>query len=145
MTHCRPAQRGFTLIELMVTILIAAILVGVAIPTYSTHMRKSRRTEARNAVLDAAAREERLFATTNRYSQAAADLGYQVLPQTIQYYQLKVQCTPDVATCSGYTIQAVPQGTQVKDAACGTFQVDQTGKQSVTGALAADATAPCWN
>jgi type IV pilus assembly protein PilE len=142
MTHCRPAPKGFTLVELMVTILVAAILAGIAIPSYTNQVRKSRRTEARTAVLDAAAREERLFATTNRYSQTAADLGYAALPQIIQYYQLNVKCTPDAATCSGFTIQAIPQGMQAKDTSCGTYQVDQTGKQSVTGDQTVNV---CWN
>ncbi len=55
--------KGFTLIELMVTIMVAAILAAIAVPSYTSQIRKSRRTEARNAVLDAAAREERLFAS----------------------------------------------------------------------------------
>ena len=48
---CRRVA-GFTLVELMVTILIGAILLAIAVPTYQAQIRKSRRTEARNAVLD---------------------------------------------------------------------------------------------
>jgi type IV pilus assembly protein PilE len=131
----------------MVTIMVAAILAAIAIPSYTSQVRKSRRTEARNAVLDAAAREERLFATTNKYSQTTTDLGYATLPQTIGggYYEVDVKCTPDVATCSGFTATAAPLGNQVKDTACATYRVDQTGKQQVTGTSAADPTAPCWN
>jgi type IV pilus assembly protein PilE len=139
--------KGFTLIELMVTIMVAAILAAIAVPSYTSQIRKSRRTDARTAVLDAAAREERLFATTNKYSQTTTDLGYTTLPQTIGagYYQVDVKCTPDAATCSGFTVTAVPLGAQLKDTACATYQVDQTGKQTVTGTSAADPTSPCWN
>jgi len=147
MRTSRSAYRGFTLVELMVTIVIGAILAMIAIPSYNNQIRKSRRTEARNAVLDAAAREERFYSTNNKYSQAAADLGYAALPQVVGggYYQVDAKCTPAAPACTGFTITAAPQGTQVKDTACATFQVDQTGKQSVTGTTAADATAPCWN
>src|ERR1700744_2113514 len=77
----RPNQRtarngGFTLIELMITIVIASILLSVAIPSYQNQVRKSRRTEAKNAVLDLAAREERYLSIYNLYSQQPGDLGY---------------------------------------------------------------------
>ena len=45
---------GFTLIELMVVVIIATILLSIAIPAYTSQIRKSRRTEARTAVLDLA-------------------------------------------------------------------------------------------
>ncbi|TLY92132.1 MAG: prepilin-type N-terminal cleavage/methylation domain-containing protein, partial [Gammaproteobacteria bacterium] len=55
----RSAQRpsrpeGFTLVELMVVVAIATILFAIAVPSYITYVRQSRRTEARTAVLDLA-------------------------------------------------------------------------------------------
>jgi type IV pilus assembly protein PilE len=147
----KASSKGFTLVEMMVTVLILAILAAIAVPSYSSQVRKSRRTEARNSVLDAAAREERFYATNNKYSQTATDLGYAALPQPGQYYQLAIACTPD-ATCTGYSVTATPQGPQVKDTSCATFQVDQTGKQTASAAVAPggnqtapDTTTTCWN
>jgi type IV pilus assembly protein PilE len=143
--HSNSTQ-GFTLVELMITILIAAILAAIAVPSYTSQVRKSRRTEARNAVLDAAAREERFFATNNKYSEASSDLGYgPTFPASIGggYYKIGVACKDK--TCAGFTVTATALGTQIKDALCANFLVDDTGKQSVTGTLANDVTAPCWN
>lgn len=39
-------QRGFTLIEVMIAVVIVAILVAVALPAYQNSIRKSRRSEA---------------------------------------------------------------------------------------------------
>ena len=135
-------SRGFTLVELMVTILVGAILAAIAIPTYTSQIRKSRRTDARTAVMDAAAREERFFATHNAYSQTSTDLGYATFPAPVgQYYTLTVVCT---AACAGFTATASPiqTGPQVNDTACTSFTVDQTGLQTATPA--ANNTL-CWN
>jgi type IV pilus assembly protein PilE len=143
----RHETKGFTLIELMVTITIGAILAAIAVPAYTSQVRKSRRTEARSAVLDAAAREERFFATNSMYSAAAKDLGYSALPTLVgsNFYQLSAVCTDVGTACSGFQLTATPQGTQVKDTQCLAFTVDDTGKQTVSGSAAADPTAPCWN
>src|SRR5258708_40052678 len=90
------SSKGFTLVELMVVIVIVAILAAIAIPGYTSQIRKSRRTEARNALLDAAAREERFFATNNYYTVTGTDLGYgAALPVHVgnNYYQLSGACT----------------------------------------------------
>ena len=142
-----PSSKGFTLVELMVTIVIMAILASIAIPGYTNQVRKSRRTEARNAVLDAAAREERYFATHNIYSGAAADLGYGAFPAPVgSYYTLSVQCPVAAAGgCgAGFTVTASAPTTspQYKDTACASFMVDQTGLQTATPA--ANNTL-CWN
>src|SRR3954466_15994752 len=78
MSVCFKPRRmaGFTLIELMVTLVVAAILISIAVPSYQTQVRKSRRTEARNAVMDLAAREERYYSVNNAYTDAALELGY---------------------------------------------------------------------
>jgi type IV pilus assembly protein PilE len=72
----KHASSGFTLIELMVTVAIVTILATLAVTSYTSQVRKSRRTEAKSALLDLAGREERLFSTTNTYSQDEVFLGY---------------------------------------------------------------------
>jgi type IV pilus assembly protein PilE len=139
---------GFTLIELMITLVVASILVTVAIPAYTSQMRKSRRTDAKTAIMDLAAREERIFSTTNSYSQTAADLGYPAgaWPQTVgnQYYTVTVQA-PDPAQApltASFLITANPVagGPQASDGQCTSFAVNQLGQQTATGTLGN----ACW-
>src|SRR5579862_5114765 len=73
----RSRLRGFTLVELMIVVVIGAILLSIAVPSYISSIRKSRRSEAKTAILELAGREER-YLTTNPagYSVTPADLGY---------------------------------------------------------------------
>jgi len=64
-------MRGFTLIELMITVAVVAILAAVAFPAYQDSLRKSRRTDGKNALVQAAANMERYYAERNTYATAA--------------------------------------------------------------------------
>jgi type IV pilus assembly protein PilE len=147
-------RRGFTLIELMVVIIVAAILVGIAVPSYMAQTRKSRRTDAKTALLDLAGREERYNSTNSVYTSVPGDLGYAgQWPAKVGggYYQISVCVNAAVANCPEadtgtgatfvLTAQPVPGSTQAEDTQCGSFTLDNTGLQKVTG------TSPpsdCW-
>jgi len=133
---------GFTLIELMVVITIATILLSIAVPSYTSQMRKSRRTEARTALLDLAAREERFFSTNSAYTNAPASLGYAgTFPVQVGSAYYKIDVT--TATGTAFTATATPINSQASDATqCGTFTIDNTGQQTVSGGTGA---ATCWS
>jgi type IV pilus assembly protein PilE len=145
---------GFSLIELMVVVAIATILFAVAVPSYLTYIRQSRRTEARTAVLDLAGREERFFSTSGAaYSVTPAQLGYAALPVVIGggYYQLAVcspaaNCDPNanVPAAPSYYVTATAVGGQTRDLQCFSFSVDSTGRQFAVDSTGADATQFCW-
>jgi type IV pilus assembly protein PilE len=160
--HTPPrAPRGFTLIELMVVVVIATILLSIAVPSYMSQVRQSRRTVAKTAVLDLASRAERYFSTNGAiYSTTPADLGYTganfpAAPGGLpvgpdNYYQISV-CTP-AANCdpnpnpppapSYYITATAAAGTsQAGDAQCQSFAVDSTGQQFSTGTLPSQ---QCW-
>lgn len=142
-SHRRAA--GFTLIELMVTIIIGAILMAIAGPAYMTQIRKSRRTEAKTAILDLASREERLYSTTNTYSADPVTLGYTAFGGAIGggYYKLTVQAPTGAVPTFQVTATAI--NSQLKDTACFTFVVDQTGKLTAQNNATTDSTAQCLN
>jgi len=140
---------GFTLVELMIVIVIASTLLAIAIPSYIDKVRKSRRVEAKTALLDLAGREERFFNTNNTYSSTPADLGYGAVaasfPMAVgsNYYQVSVAFTPVAVgpplVAPTYTITATAINDQLKDTQCQTFTLTNTGLQTSTP----NATA-CW-
>lgn len=143
--HSLRAQ-GFTLIELMITVVIAAILVSVALPLYQRQMRESRRTDARSALSDLASREERYYAINNVYTSSATSLGYTAWPQTVGsgYYQIaQPAITAATATApASFSLTATPiagKG-QDQDTDCTSFTVASTGQTSATG----NSPTSCW-
>jgi type IV pilus assembly protein PilE len=141
----------------MITVVIAAILVSIAIPAYTSQIRKSRRTEARSAVLDLASREERFLSTNNTYSNNPMALGYSTVATDTWasigaigsgYYTINVTVTAADLTKTppglpGYSIIATTTGMQATDDQCASFSIDQTGKQTATGS-GTNPTADCW-
>jgi type IV pilus assembly protein PilE len=151
----RGSNRGFTLIELMIVVVIATILLGIAVPSYMSQIRKSRRTEAKTALLDLATREERYFSTNGAaYSANAGFMGYTGwnIPVGSGYYTLAapVVCPGGAGCAAGappsYTLQAVPvAGTsQQGDTTCQSFTVSSTGQQQAFDSANADQTPICW-
>jgi type IV pilus assembly protein PilE len=144
-TAQRPSRTtGFSLIELMVTVLIVAVLVAIAVPSYIDKVRKSRRTEAKTVLLDLAGREERFYNTNNAYSALPADLGYgatsAAFPMTVGsgYYTVSVATNAGPPATYTITAQPVAGSDQANDAHCTTFTLTNTGVQT----SAPDAT--CW-
>jgi type IV pilus assembly protein PilE len=154
--------RGFTLLELLVVVVIATILMSIAVPSYMTQIRQSRRTEAKTAILDLSGREERYLSTNPAgYTNTPALLGYAGFgvgnPIGSGYYYLTV-CSPATATCvpglnmpnppaaPSYTIVAspVPGQSQVNDLQCQLFAVDATGQQYAVDSAGNNQTSYCW-
>jgi type IV pilus assembly protein PilE len=138
---------GFTLIELMIAVVVVAILASIAIPTYTAQILKSHRTEARNAILDLAGREERILSVNNSYSQVPTDVNY---PGTSWgtglavgggYYTVVVTVGNSPPS---FVITATATGGQTADTSCASFTVNQLGQQSSLNSGATDSTSTCW-
>lgn len=140
----RASERGVTLIELMITVVIVAILAAIAYPSYTQYVLRSHRTAAKTALHDMASRQERFFTTNNTYGTTMAALGYPagasvpVPDASNHYYDLSI----NAVNATTYTLQAAPAGSQVNDAECGTFTLDQLGNQGISGGTGSPQT--CW-
>jgi type IV pilus assembly protein PilE len=160
---------GFSLIELVVVMVVVTILAAIAIPSYQSQIRKSRRTDAKTVVLDLAAREEKYLSLNNSYTSSPANLGYgtgAAFPQNVSsgYYQVYVciastagstsattPCTAATATVAGtsYVVAAIPVTgtTQANDSACQYFAIDNTGTHFASASTAgtgSDVSSTCW-
>jgi type IV pilus assembly protein PilE len=144
-------QAGFTLVELVIVMVVAAILAAIAIPMYLSQIRESRRTDARSALLDLASREERYYATNGAYTSSAANLGYAAFPATVGsgYYTVQVYVPaaapdPNPPGAPSFSVTAVPTGGQTADA-CASLTVDSAGQQSaVLSSGGQDTSSTCW-
>ena len=70
------SQRGVTLLELMVVVVIVGILASVAYPSYQSFTLRARRADAQQTLMDIAARQERFFGDNRNYATTFAQLGY---------------------------------------------------------------------
>src|ERR1700736_573655 len=126
-------RKGFTLIELMITVAIVAILAMIALPAFNKQIRKSHRTEARTTLLDLAARAERVYSTTNTYWGTTTankllppDLGYAggwPISTTSGYYTIALSNNADG---TAFTFTASAANAQTDDTQCATLSVDNT-------------------
>lgn len=138
-------QSGFTLVELMITVVIVSILMAVAVPSYRSHVKQSNRADAKAILLENAQFMERNLTEANRYDQtsagAATTLPYTQSPKTgtANYAISFASGSLAVAT---YTLQAVPSGNMTGDA-CGTLTLTHTGVKGVSGGTLT--VADCWN
>ena len=150
---------GFTLIELMITLLIVAILAGIAIPSYSNYILRANRTDATSALLKVASAQEKFFLQNNTYASNAllatappAGLGITGTDQQLYTLAVIAPFDPDegCALTECWAVQATPQSgkRQADDADCQYFYIDSSGrKRSGANKAAAEADTtpgPCW-
>ncbi|MGL4602183.1 MAG: type IV pilin protein [Plesiomonas sp.] len=115
-------RKGFTLIETMIVIAIIAIIAAIAIPSYQSHIIKSRRTEVLTQLLQGQLAQERLWLMNKTYSTNLADIGL----TNSTYYTFT---TPISATANTYTLEATAIGSQTKDTKCTTLTINYKGEK----------------
>ncbi len=135
----RPASkvrhRGFTIIELMITMVIAAILLAVALPAFQSAMRKSRRTEAFNALTSIQQAQERHRSTNAAYTTLITEAVTATPPGLAQpatrtstgYYDLSISLVGTGNTTYTATASAVTGTSQASDGDCATLVVRVDG------------------
>lgn len=113
----RVRQSGFTLIELMITTAIVAMLAAVAYPSYTRYIVRSNRTAAQAQMLDIANREQQFLLANRAYATKAAleASGYSVPTNVSGKYSYDI--TVGTSTVPSYTITFTGTETQVGDGA----------------------------
>ncbi|HEY3047967.1 MAG TPA: type IV pilin protein [Polaromonas sp.] len=135
-------NRGFTLIELMITVAIVAILASVAYPSYAQYIVRSNRSSAVSFVMNLASKQEQYNLDARRYTNQLSLLGAATIPTEVSNnYNVTVTADNTVAP-PVYGITAAPIGTQLaRDTQCGTLSINQTGTKTISGS---GTVSKCW-
>lgn len=148
-------QRGFTLVELLIVIVVLAILVGIAYPSYQNYVTKSRRADAKSMLSQVASRQEQYFLNNKSYTSGLAAVwspdtsdadGDGVTNEFVSeagYYALGVAAGPTADIATSYALTATPQLAQARDTQCQSFTLDSRGERGLAGSPTGTA-ADCW-
>mgnify|MGYP000073526426 CR=1 FL=1 len=141
--------RGFTLIEMMITISIVGLLFAVAVPSYNQSKRKTRRSDAVAAVLAIQVAQENFRGSCPYYAQgignsntcgASASASIVKGGTTSDQGHYTMSIAPNSATGNAYQIVATATGDQASDTGCTTLTITF----SATNPKGLKAPTDCW-
>lgn len=123
----KASQRGFTLIELMITVAIVAVLAAVALPSYTNHLRKGARTSAKAEMMDIANRQQQYLLANRSYASSLSELNYNLTTETSGRYNCAIAT---VASPPSFTITCTPKGSQAQGDDVQPLTLDSSGGRS---------------
>ncbi len=141
----RRAVRGFTLIELMITVAIVALLASIAYPAYTDSVLKGRRAEARTALMELMQQQERYMTQRNTYMCWPGSSPCQTTAEAKQTFKL---FSGDKEAGAAYTLTAstcASPNNQIRecvlltatparpDPAAGNLWINSIGQKGCTG------------
>ncbi len=143
-------QRGFTLIELMIAMVVIAILAAVGYPSYLDYVARGKRAEGKGALLRAAQQMERFYSVNNCYPSNTANCGSAGTSAAALTAASINAFSGDSAASSAYnltvttnaqdfTVTATPIFTDTK---CGNLTLTNTGAKGKTGT---ESMQNCWS
>ncbi len=146
----RKTNRGFSLIEVMVVIIIIAIMASIGIPSYRQYMMRAQRADATATLMRLGSAQEKFYLQNNRYAgageMAPAPPGGLGIPGTEHgYYNLAVAPAAG-GLAQGYTATATVAGggPQQADTDCVSYTVNEQGVRTSLDNGGMDSSAECW-
>ena len=139
-------ERGLTVIELSVVLLITGLLISVSIASYRSLLLKNHRIVAQAALLELVSRQAQFFANNLRYALTFDELR---LPSpyfisgtatAVESRQARYEISWVVDDARWLGFKAIPMNGQRQDEQCGTLSITRIGERSATGRLSTD----CW-
>ena len=140
--------RGFTLIEVMITVAIVAILAAVALPSYNDYVTRSKIIEATSGLSDMRVRLEQYFLDSRQYPTACAAPAAGPPPATQIYLpaSTKYFTFTCVLTATTYTVTAT--GKAATGMSGFVYTIDEGNNRKTTGLpsgwTGAGAGSTCW-
>lgn len=138
--------KGFTLIELMITVVIIGILSAIAIPAYSQYVVRGKLSEVGAMLSDARTRQEQFYADNRNYGAAGGACGSTL--SSGQHFSIACACAAAVApstTCQSYTLTASSlAGKGLGAAGDYAYTLDNTGAKSTTNYAGATVALTDW-
>jgi type IV pilus assembly protein PilE len=142
-TRTYGAQRGVTLLELLIVIAIIAIIAAFAYPSYTQYVVSTKRTAATTTLLQIADRQQQFFMDNKRYAADLTNLGFTADPLFVSDDGTSVPAGDADAVYiftlvnvanTRFTALAAPLGGQLaRDAKCGAMTLNQAGARAALG------------